>query len=197
MVNSYNKGSHSLRNALPSLYNKINCFQGLNKSSYQFLFAMATPDVLHMRDLPYRDQYARWRVRKTLSKIYNSAPNDIPTVPGLPELPKKATPEDLPKLPEFQPEEKLPAEMKVCIVGAGAAGLFTAMIFDYLRGKSQEGVIPDLNISYDIYEAAGEERLGGRLYTYKFPDTDVYPSGPHDYYDVGAMRFPENPIMER
>ncbi|KAI9695361.1 MAG: hypothetical protein M1836_006481 [Candelina mexicana] len=158
---------------------------------------MATPDVLHMGDLSYRDQYARWRVRKTLAKIYNSSPNDLHKLKGLLELPRESTPEHLPLLPEFQPQAKLPAEMKVCIVGAGAAGLFTAMIFDYLKEQSQKKVIPNLNISYEIFEAAKKERLGGRLYTYKFPPTDKYPVGPHDYYDVGAMRFPENPIMQR
>lgn len=38
--------------------------------------------------------------------------------------------------------------------------------------------------SYDILEAAGDERLGGRLYTHEFSET------PHGYYDVGAMRCP-------
>ncbi|KAI9717798.1 MAG: hypothetical protein M1812_004527 [Candelaria pacifica] len=158
---------------------------------------MATPAVLHMGNLPYRDQYARWRVRKTLAKIYNSTPDEIQNLEGLLDLPKQSAPERLPTLPEFQPQGKLPAEMKVCIVGAGAAGLFTAMIFDYLKEQAQKQVIPDLHISYEILEAAKEDRLGGRLYTYKFPSTVDHPSGPHDYYDVGAMRFPDNPIMKR
>jgi monoamine oxidase len=71
------------------------------------------------------------------------------------------------------------------------------MIFDWLKEKSKEQVIPELNISYDIFEASSKERLGGRLYTYKFPSTPDYVSGDHDYYDVGAMRFPENPVMKR
>lgn len=79
---------------------------------------------------------------------------------------------------------------KVGIVGAGAAGLFTALIFDWLNEelvKANE----DLVIDYDIIEAADEPRLGGRLYTYNFSDK------PHDYYDVGAMRFPDNEVMNR
>jgi hypothetical protein len=78
----------------------------------------------------------------------------------------------------------------VGIIGAGVAGMFTAMIFDHL--KETYG----LNVTYEILEAE-EERVGGRLYTYKFPSTDCYPAGPHDYYDVGAMRFPETPVMKR
>jgi len=34
-------------------------------------------------------------------------------------------------------------------------------------------------------------RVGGRLYTHHFSNSI------HDYYDVGAMRFPDSPIMER
>lgn len=90
-----------------------------------------------------------------------------------------------------------PDRIKVGIVGAGAAGLFTGMIIDYLNKH-----VSDLNIDYEILEAAGEERLGGRLYTYKFPCTEMCTEEQtekrhHQYYDVGAMRFPEIPIMKR
>ena len=83
----------------------------------------------------------------------------------------------------------VPAEqgkIKVGIVGAGVAGLFTAMLLDWLNEK-----VKGLSISYDIFEAAGEDRLGGRLYTHEFSKKD------HDYYDVGAMRFPDNAVMKR
>lgn len=178
---------------------------------------MATPDVLpvpaadiaHLEvpaDITPRDYWAQWQTRKGLAKLYNdtlasSLPeNTKPLLPTLPTSPipgPKIEPGDLPKLPEFDPSEpvkSLPHEIKVCIVGAGAAGLFTAMIFDWLKEKSKEGTIPELNISYDIHEAAEKDRLGGRLYTHKFPSTAEHP---HQYYDVGAMRFPDNPIMER
>jgi len=81
---------------------------------------------------------------------------------------------------------------QVGIIGAGVAGLFTAMLFDYLNVK-----YPGLNVDYTIFEAE-EKRLGGRLYTYKFPKKSDQPDiGPHDYYDVGAMRFPDVKTMER
>ena len=86
-------------------------------------------------------------------------------------------------------EDKQDKDFKVGIVGAGCAGLFTAMIFDHL--KDQYG----LNVTYEILEAANEDRLGGRLYTHYFKDVEK--AGDHDYYDVGAMRFPQIKIMKR
>ncbi|CAG1962599.1 unnamed protein product [Fusarium graminearum] len=90
--------------------------------------------------------------------------------------------------PGYIPKAK--GQIDVGIVGAGVAGLFAALLFDWLndhpnlKGKG-------LKINYDILEAAGAERLGGRLYTHHFSDEE------HDYYDVGAMRFPNNSIMKR
>ncbi|KYK56461.1 putative l-amino acid oxidase protein [Drechmeria coniospora] len=69
---------------------------------------------------------------------------------------------------------------KVCIVGAGVAGLYIAMILDDLK-------IP--NLTYDILES--NTRVGGRLYTHHFSQE------PHDYYDIGAMRYPKIPSMNR
>ena len=53
-------------------------------------------------------------------------------------------------------------------------------------------ILDKLNIpglSYEILEA--NNRFGGRVYTHKFSEAK------HDYYDVGAMRFPKIPIMEK
>jgi hypothetical protein len=83
---------------------------------------------------------------------------------------------------------KKPGHLEIGIVGAGVAGLFTALLFDWLN---EECAADGLKIEYDIMEAAKMNRLGGRLYTHHF-STD-----PHDYYDVGAMRFPNNSIMKR
>lgn len=74
---------------------------------------------------------------------------------------------------------------QVGIIGAGAAGLFTGLLFDYL--KKEYG----LKVDWEILEVHDEKRVGGRLYTHHFSE-DL-----HDYYDVGAMRFPESPIMQR
>jgi hypothetical protein len=70
---------------------------------------------------------------------------------------------------------------RLCIVGAGVGGLYTAMILDSLAIQ---------NLEYDILESA--DRIGGRLYTYHFK-----PESPHLYYDIGAMRYPRIPIMDR
>jgi hypothetical protein len=79
-------------------------------------------------------------------------------------------------------------KLEIGIIGAGVAGLFTAMLFDWLNKEcKQQG----LEIEYDIIEAAKMNRLGGRLYTHRFS------YNAHDYYDVGAMRFPNNSIMKR
>ncbi len=83
--------------------------------------------------------------------------------------------EDAPKAPYYPPPER-----KVCIVGAGVAGLYIAMILDSLE-------IP--NLTYDILEA--NTRVGGRVYTHHFSEKK------HDYYDIGAMRYPDIPTMKR
>ncbi|KAK6838047.1 hypothetical protein PG987_006328 [Apiospora arundinis] len=81
--------------------------------------------------------------------------------------------------------------LRVCIIGAGIGGLFTAMIFDYLNNKY------GLCIDYEILEANCKERLGGRLYTYYFKNREGHPKiRNHDYIDMGAMRFPAIDIMK-
>lgn len=56
------------------------------------------------------------------------------------------------------------------------------MILDSLK-------LPDL--TYEILEAS--DQIGGRLYTHNFSK----PPAEHDYYDAGAMRFPDFKIMKR
>jgi monoamine oxidase len=81
---------------------------------------------------------------------------------------------DVPKEPSEMPHRK------VCIVGAGLAGLYIAMILDSLKIS---------NLTYDILEAS--PRVGGRVYTHHFTNKI------HDYYDIGAMRYPDIPSMQR
>ncbi|KAK7924414.1 hypothetical protein PG985_006468 [Apiospora marii] len=88
-------------------------------------------------------------------------------------------------------------KFRVGIIGAGVSGLFTAMTFDYLKENY------NLDVDYEILEVNDEDRLGGRLYTYYFEDktdnegNEMPKVGPHDYYDVGAMRFPNIGLMNR
>jgi len=70
---------------------------------------------------------------------------------------------------------------KVGILGAGAAGLYAAMILE------------SLGIECEIHESSC--RPGGRLHTHYFDD-EKDPKK-YQYYDVGAMRYPRIPIMQR
>jgi hypothetical protein len=106
-----------------------------------------------------------------------------------------------PALSHTQGEDDHETRFIVGIIGAGAAGLYTAMI------------LQSLGIEYEILEA--DSKVGGRLFTHQFS------SAPNDYYvsrgfisqdnnglytclmsccgsqDVGAMRFPDTPLMHR
>ncbi|KAF5325024.1 hypothetical protein D9619_010095 [Psilocybe cf. subviscida] len=103
----------------------------------------------------------------------------------------KSLPTDTPgpivisQLPESVKETKTD---KIGIVGAGASGLYAAMI------------LQSLNIDYEILEA--NDRIGGRLFTHRFNgeagvDAPVGTPARYDYFDVGAMRFPQIPFMRR
>ncbi|KAG8793838.1 hypothetical protein FRC12_001468 [Ceratobasidium sp. 428] len=66
---------------------------------------------------------------------------------------------------------------RVAIIGAGCSGLHAASLLQY-----------DF-IKVDVFEAS--DRTGGRLYTHEFKGSEW------DYFDVGAMRFPDTPLMHR
>jgi hypothetical protein len=56
-------------------------------------------------------------------------------------------------------------DLPVGVIGTGTAGLYTAMIFE------------SLGIDYHLIDADAPGRVGGRLFTYHFPN-----GGPYDYY---------------
>lgn len=58
------------------------------------------------------------------------------------------------------------------------------MLFDHLTEKF------NVKVNYNIVEANDEKRVGGRLFTHHFTEEED-----HQYYDVGAMRFPKIDIM--
>ncbi|CCL98847.1 uncharacterized protein FIBRA_00853 [Fibroporia radiculosa] len=71
----------------------------------------------------------------------------------------------------------------VGIIGAGAAGLYAAMILESFK---------EYGYHYEILEAEPNDgHTGGRLWTHKFSASE------NDYYDRGAMRFPDIPFMKR
>ena len=107
----------------------------------------------------------------------------------LPDLPSE---EDLPgQVPGQIPGRRRPpwwpvwpSWYRVAIIGAGVAGLRTAKL------------LQNLGIPYKIFEAS--DRAGGRIFTYDFTSKPPgNPAGKHDYYDVGAMRFPDNRANQR
>lgn len=86
-------------------------------------------------------------------------------------------------LPTKQKMSKLPPPegFSIGIIGAGIAGLYTALICETLE------------LDWHIIEA-NPNRLGGRLYTKYMDEKESFL---HDYYDIGAMRYPNTPVMER
>ncbi|KAF5343736.1 hypothetical protein D9757_014641 [Collybiopsis confluens] len=82
------------------------------------------------------------------------------------------------------PTESAPLWYSVAIIGAGVAGLRIAKL------------LQDRKISYKIFEAS--TRPGGRVFTYDFASKPPSnPQGKHDYYDVGAMRFPDTAASQK
>jgi hypothetical protein len=149
-------------------------------------------------DISIRDQWAQqlaiYGVQEEWNKLVLRDPN--------PDRTKLLTGDTLPRAPSpssqpvstapFHPPPPPRREIKVGIVGAGAAGLFTGLVFDYLNMRLHQNRT-NLKFGYDILESTSADRLGGRLFTYSFGgERDT-----HDYYDVGAMRFPDNPVMKR
>ena len=102
-----------------------------------------------------------------LAKLNKAGDGYYDTLPPAPSLPDQAG-------------DSQPYQGRVCIIGAGATGLNTAMMLKYL------GVT-----NVDILEA--DERIGGRCYTHAFSGD----AKNHNYYDVGAMRIPDIPWMQQ
>ncbi|KAL8925728.1 MAG: hypothetical protein Q9172_002119 [Xanthocarpia lactea] len=115
--------------------------------------------------------------RDSISKLLNRLSNEgkdgqLPGVGGF----SPTDPDNLPPRPDESPLP-LPSDTKICIVGAGISGLYAGLILDHL------------GVAYDLLEAS--PRPGGRILTHYFSTRK------HDYYDIGAMRFPNVPPMER
>ncbi|KAJ2998885.1 hypothetical protein NUW58_g190 [Xylaria curta] len=130
-------------------------------------------------DLSFKARWAQRLVREKLCAEINAL--QPPPKSG----PLQLTPDTLPPDQNYEGNQTTgdgdyTPPRKVCIIGAGIAGLYIAMILDSLK-------VPHL--TYDILEA--NSRVGGRVYTHSFSDNL------HDYYDIGAMRFPKIPIMDR
>ena len=134
-----------------------------------------------------RASFVRHMIRDNIAKVLNriNEQGNISNIPPLRDLYESR--EDNSTFPAVEPAKLPPRrqesppgskdDLKVCIVGAGMSGLYSALILDHL------------GIKYDLLEA--NDRPGGRVLTHYFSTRK------HDYYDIGAMRFPNVPPMER
>ena len=121
-----------------------------------------------------RIAYAQHLLNKHLRKLRARLNQDVSYSEPLPQerLSHSTPSHSSDQVPEYKG--------RVAIVGAGATGLYLAMMLKYLKINN-----------VDIYEAS--DRIGGRCFTYSFPeDKDC----PHNYYDIGAMRIPEIPAIQ-
>ena len=113
-------------------------------------------------DISHKDQYGPYIVQtRVFEELATGGQNLPPSIRPRVGGPPNVLPQNPSKVPEAEP-----SALKVCIVGAGVAGLYTARILD------------KLGFEYDLYEAS--DRAGGRVLTHHFSDKD------HDYYDIGA-----------
>ena len=85
---------------------------------------------------------------------------------------------DLPPRPDIPTARDLPEKVTVGILGAGAAGLYAALPFDWLN-SCFESQNKSFRFDYEILEA-DPERVGGRMYTHRFG-----PGKKYDYYVSG------------
>ena len=122
----------------------------------------ATDSSLGSPYSPYKAKFCRYLVQEEVAK-------EIAAL-------SPAVKEEFPK--DGNKKTTHPESLKVGIVGAGIAGLYTALILDYLK------------IDFEILESS--DRVGGRILTHYFTKDK-----PHQYYDIGAMRFPKVPTMDR
>ena len=123
-----------------------------------------------MADLPtsVRAAYAKHTLHNhLLAKLNKTSDQHHDVLPAAPSLPHES-------------DDSHPYQGRVCIIGAGAAGLYTAMMLKYLGATN-----------VDILEA--NDRIGGRCYTQALSGDSKF----HNYYDVGAMRIPDIPWMQQ
>ncbi|TFK66663.1 FAD/NAD(P)-binding domain-containing protein [Pluteus cervinus] len=114
--------------------------------------------------------------RNLIKDFQNQFALPVAETPG-PAIPNLPPGQGVPDVPFPTPDLSL----GVGIIGGGVGGLYAAMILQSMK------------IKYEILEATDD--IGGRLYTYHFDKSK--PPGGHEYFDVGAMRFPDTPMMRR
>lgn len=124
-----------------------------------------------MSSTTFRAAYAKHVLNKNLLQKYNAFCGKNETKLPSPES------QNILDVVERPPD----LESAVCVVGAGAAGLSTAILLTYLGFKN-------------VWVLEATDRVGGRVYTHQFTSGDECR---HNYYDVGAMRIPNIATQQR
>jgi hypothetical protein len=135
---------------------------------------------LNAHKTSFRDFAAHTVVERTIDDIIKKR-GPLKDRPRLPQAPGK-------QAPALDPEQLPRTDLPIGIIGAGTAGLYAAMI------------LQSLNIDYEILES--NDRIGGRIHTHRFNGEEgwnaaVGSAARYDYFDVGAMRYPRIPFMDR
>jgi len=136
---------------------------------------MSAQEPVSLPQLPSRSEnidlvrafYAKKILEESQAKydgLFIGGPYGLPSAPTLPP----DTDVEAISYQEAAPQQ--PEGFSIGILGAGVAGLYTALMIDSLG--------PDSGITYQILEA--DQRIGGRLFTYKFEGhaEDDYYVGP-------------------
>lgn len=140
--------------------------------------------------MSYRERWARRLVINQIDQELSEAPRTVGSSKNVPKICLKSEPKcscaqglahdhlPAPPWPSCACTKQRP--LHVCIVGVGVCGLYIAMMLDSLEIRG---------LTYEILEAS--DRAGGRIMTHRFSQQR------DDYFDVGAMRFPDLPHMQR
>ncbi|KAH8096670.1 hypothetical protein BXZ70DRAFT_329577 [Cristinia sonorae] len=131
-----------------------------------------------------RDQYAQ-KIVSEHQAPFETAPGGIPNLPG----PTSSAPEA-----SYSSGGQLLTQtdpLTIGIIGAGVTGLYIGMTLTKVNAYLVEKKLKP--IKFEILESessSGGHPVGGRLWTHTFSDSA------NDYYDRGAMRFPDHPPMK-
>jgi len=126
------------------------------------------------------------RMQSLQNKFSRLEKDTVKILDKLVEALRPDSPADHPNMSLIDGTKYEASKLKIGIIGGGIAGLYSAYILKFL------------GIDYEILEA-NPDRMGGRIYTHYFCEKKdkMNEEDKHDYYDIGAMRFPHSPIMQR
>ncbi|KAJ4466003.1 L-amino acid oxidase [Lentinula aciculospora] len=173
---------------------KLDVLKEIGSDSLTFtILSRDKPGSTRALDISTSDMYAKVHLLNTTPPPKTGPGHAEPAGESELTAPKKGaqTLDDFSKDSGIDPDKLIPGplyhpppelkDLPIAIIGAGAAGLYTAMILD------------SLGIKYEILEGSG--RHGGRILTHTF--TNELRDTPYQYFECGAMRFPDIFLMRR